>query len=67
MKKRCRITVEICLIEYTLICLIYIFLPSFASIPVDQICSRDGQFYAYKYDRFQPQCFGVLRTVEPYQ
>lgn len=44
-----------------------IFLPSFASIQVDQICSRDGQFYAYKSDRFQPQCFGAPRTVEPYQ
>lgn len=44
-----------------------IFVPSFALIQVDQICSRDGRFYAYKYDRLQTQYFGVPETVELYQ
>jgi len=44
-----------------------IFVPSFALIQVDQICSRDGRFYAYKYDRLPTQYFGVPETVELYQ
>lgn len=45
----------------------YIYIPSFALKQVDQICSRDGRFYAYKYDRLPPQYFGVPETVELYQ
>lgn len=42
-------------------------LPFFVLIPMDQICNRDGLFYACIYDKLLTQYFDVLNKVELYQ
>jgi len=43
------------------------YLPSFALIPMDQICNKDGQFYAYIYDKLRIQYLDAPNIVELYQ